>query len=135
MAQVTYIDPIATLKGRLGKRSQGRVDVHRQKTYGYDSNGNPIVGPNESYIYHIHEGEWSEGAVKNRDLFRQAQNQAKQELADPVLAAQWQQAFEHQLNHPQNTPASPQSNPTRKPYVTLKGFVVAQIHKRLKENL
>ncbi len=122
MANVKYRDPIATVKGKLGKAHNGVVDVQRKKIFGYDTKGRPITGPQESYYYHLHEGKWSEPAMRNRQLFQQATSIAQQEMADPVLAEQWQTAFQAQLENPLNG----------KRYVKYQTFVIAQIHKRLK---
>ena len=127
MSKTTYLAPVETFTGKLSSHSaDGRITVSRRKCYGKDAKGRPFYGPGETYIYHCHEGEWSEGAKKNRTLFQEVQLLAKQELADPERVAYWQPLFEKQFQHPQ---------PGKKRYATLRGFVIAQIHQRLKENI
>ena len=124
MGQVKYTDPIKGIQGKLGQASNGRIDVHRQKTFGFNSKGQPILGPQEVYFYHVHEGKWSEAATRNRELFRKTAAIAKQELADPVLLEQWKAAFQAQLEKPVKG----------KRYVKLQTFVLAQIRSRLKDS-
>ena len=123
MSQTTFISPFENLTGKLTSTRDGRVTVTRRKCYGRDAKGRPIYGPSETYIYHCHEGKWSEAATKNRELFQQAQLLVKQELSDPVRVAYWQPIFEHQFKHP---------IPGEKRYATLRGFIIAQMHAKLK---
>ena len=124
MSQTTFIAPVETIRGKLtGHRADDRVLVNRRKYYGKDAKGRPFYGPGETYIYHCHKGEWSEGAKKNRTLFQEVQLIAKAELNDPERVAYWQPLFEKQFKHPKQG---------EKHYVTLRGFVIAQIHQQLK---
>ena len=123
MSQTTFISPVANLTGKLSSTPDGRVTVTRRKCYGKDAKGRPIYGPSETYIYHRHEGEWSEGAQKNRVLFQQVQLIAKEELSSPERVAYWQSLFEQQFKHPKQG---------EKHYATLRGFVIAQLHTQLK---
>ena len=123
MSQTTFISPVDNLTGKLSSTPDGRVTVTRRKCFGKDAQGRPIYGPNETYIYHRHEGKWSEGAQQNRALFQQAQLLAKQELSDPVRVAYWQPIFEQQFQHPKQG---------EKRYTTLRGFVIARMHEKLK---
>ena len=125
MSQTTFISPVANLTGKLSSTPDGRVTVTRRKCYGKDAKGRPVYGPSETYIYHCHEGKWSEGAQQNRALFKQAQLLAKQELSTPERVAYWQPLFEQQFKHPKE-------GETR--YATLRGFVIAQLHAELKRN-
>ena len=123
MSQTTFISPVENMTGKLSSTPDGRVTVTRRKCYGKDAKGRGIYGPSETYIYHRHEGKWSEGAQQNRALFQQAQLLAKQELSDPVRVAYWQPLFEQQFKHPKDG---------EKHYATLRGFVIAQMHAKLK---
>ena len=125
MSQTTFISPVANLTGKLSSTTDGRVTVTRRKCYGKDAKGRPVYGPSETYLYHCHEGKWSEGAQQNRALFKQAQLLAKQELSTPERVAYWQPLFEQQFKHPKE-------GETR--YATLRGFVIAQLHAELKRN-
>ena len=124
MSKTTYIAPVETFTGKLSSHSvDGRIIVSRRRCYGKDAKGVPIYGPAETYIYHRHEGKWSEGATNNRTRFREVQLLAKQELSDPERIAYWQPLFEKQFKHPKHG---------EKHYATLRGFVIAQIHQQLK---
>ena len=84
MSQTTFIAPVETIRGKLtSHRADDRVLVNRRKCFGKDAKGRPYYGPSETYIYHIHQGKWSEGAEQNRTLFQQVQEIVKQELSDP----------------------------------------------------
>ena len=124
MSKTTYMAPVETFTGKLSSHSaDGRITVSRRKCYGKDAKGRPFYGPGETYIYHIHQGKWSEGAELNRTLFQQVQEIVKQELRDPDRLAYWQPLFEEQRNKPKQG---------EKRYGTLRGFVIAQIHQQLK---
>lgn len=125
MSKTTYMAPVETFTGKLSSHSaDGRITVSRRKCYGKDAKGRPFYGPGETYIYHCHEGEWSEGAKKNRTLFQEVQLIAKAELNDPERVDYWQPLFEKQFKHPKQG---------EKHYATLRGFVIAQIHQQLKK--
>ena len=123
MSQTTFIAPVDNLTGKLSSTRDGRVTVTRRKCYGRDAKGRPIYGPAETYIYHRHEGKWSEGAQQNRALFQQAQLLAKEELSNPERVTYWQPLFEQQFLHPKQG---------EKHYATLRGFVIAQLHQQIK---
>ena len=126
MSQTTFIAPVETIRGKLtGHRADNRVLVNRRKCFGKDAKGRPYYGPSETYIYHIHQGKWSDGAEQNRTLFQQVQEIVKQELSNPERVAFWQPLFEEQFRHPKQG---------EKHYGTLRGFVIAQIHQQMKEN-
>ena len=123
MSQTTFISPVNNLTGKLSSTSDGRVTVMRHKCYGKDAKGRPVYGPNETYVCHCHKGKWSEGAQHNRVLFQQVQLLAKEELSNPERVAYWQPLFEQQFKHPKKG---------EKHYTTLRGFVIAQMHAKLK---
>ena len=123
MSQTTFISPVENMTGKLSSTRDGRVTVTRRKCYGRDAKGRPIYGPNETYIYHCHEGKWSEGAKQNRALFQQAQLLAKEELNNPDRVAFWRPLFEQQFKHPKEG---------EKHYSTLRGFIIAQMHQKVR---
>ena len=126
MSQTTFIAPVETIRGKLtSHRADDRVLVNRRKCYGKDAKGRPYYGPSETYIYHIHQGKWSDAAQQNRKLFQQAQLLTKQELSNPERASYWQPLFQQQFRHPKEG---------EKRYATLRGFVIAQLHAELKRN-
>ena len=125
MSQTTFIAPVETIRGKLtSHRADDRVLVNRRKCFGKDAKGRPYYGPSETYIYHIHQGKWSEGAEQNRTLFQQVQEIVKQELSDPDRLAYWQPLFRQQRE---------KNKQGEKRYGTLRGFVIAQIHQQLKK--
>ena len=124
MSRTTYIAPVENFTGKLtSHNADDRILVSRRKCFGKDAKGRPFYGPSETYIYHRHEGKWSEGAQKNRTLFQQAQQLAKEELSKPERVAYWQPLFEQQFKHPKDG---------EKHYATLRGFVIAQMHEKLR---
>ena len=112
MSQTTYIAPVETFTGKISSHNaDGRITVSRRKCFGKDAKGRPIYGPGETYVYHRHEGKWSEAATNNRLLFQQVQTLAKHELSDPDRLAYWQPLFERQFKRPK---------PNQKRYTTLR---------------
>jgi len=80
MALVTFADGIDTVHGALdsvkeGQRKRARL-VCRWRPQGpqsYDKDGNKL---HELFYMHFHEGPWSEGATKNREMIKAAQRMA-----------------------------------------------------------
>lgn len=125
MAKVNYSTPVESMSGKLSTRqANGRVIVNRRKCFGYDAKGCPFYGPNETYVFHINKGDWHPTIVNNRQLFRQAQLLAREELKDPDRLAYWQPLFQKQFKRPL---------PGEKRYATILGFVVAHIFAQLKK--
>ena len=123
MAKTAYIFPVDSGSGKLSSKRDGdKVTVHRRKCFGKTTDGKPIYGPNETYTYHLKQ-EWGEKITQHRQLFRQAQLQAKLEMQDPKQLAHWQQLFEAQKAHP---------TPGEKIYVKLQCFIAAQLLKQFK---
>jgi hypothetical protein len=124
MSQVTYMAPINEVRGKLSlNRGNDSLIVTRRKCFGKTKNGTPILGPKEMYTYRKHKGQWSQGAVNNRQLFKLAQQQALTEMQIPERLAHWQILFEEQLNHPKLG---------EKQYIKLQCFITAQLLKNLK---
>lgn len=124
MAKTSFEFPVAAITGKLSsKPTNGRITVHRQKCLGTDMQGNPVYGPQETYTYRLHRGKWSPAIAQHRTLFAQAQQQAKEALADPKQAARWQKKYdEYRL----------QAQPGDKQYCRLQYFVAAQMLQQLK---
>ena len=121
MAKTSYSFPVESVTGKLSSDRNGdTVIVHRRKCFGKTKDGEPIYGPNETYTYHIKQ-HWGEKIQQHRELFRQAQQQAKAEMNDPERLAYWKQQFEEQLN---------QSKLGEKRYVKLQCYIVAQLLKK-----
>ena len=125
MSKTTYMVPVENFTGKLtSHEADGRITVSRRKCFGKDAKGVPFYGPSETYIYHRHEGKWSERATQNRTLFQQVQLLAKQELNNPERVAYWRPIFEKQFKYPKQG---------EKHYTTLRGFVIAQLHLQMKK--
>ena len=102
-----------------GKSTDGRVEVTRQKCYGTTAKGEEILGPEEMYIYHKHEGDWSPAVVETRKQFSAVQERVKAELANPERKAYWEERFQEQFLHPNEG----------KRYVRLYSYIVAMLRK------
>ena len=123
MSQTKLIAPVENMTGKFSSASNGRVIVNRRKCYGKDAKGRSVCGPLETYVYHCHEGKWSEAASENRTLFQRVQLLVKKELNDSERLAYWQELFEEQFKH---------AKQGEKRYTSLRGFVVAQLHRQMK---
>lgn len=125
MKKITMDSPVAHTSGSLDSRIENnRKSVTRYARIGEDQHGKPIY-KQEMYMYHLHEGKWSKGAQLNRQLFQQAQRQARAELKDEARHAYWQDQFAtYRRNYRQGD----------KLYVTLLGYVVFRIHSDLKSS-
>ena len=132
MAKSNLIFPVDSLRGKITKKSK---TVFRRKAV-YDENGNVIAQyAQESYVVE-NPRDWKKnppkGAEKQRiDNWTTACQRAKMELRDEVLAAQWRQRFEAQLQHGEaDAPLDPV---THKPkvYTRLDCFVRAAIFRSL----
>lgn len=118
MATVNYIDPIASISGRLNQKEKRGI-VLRQKHY-RDANGKVIaVGANESYTI-ARPRDYTKNPptgdeLRNITLFRQAVCQAAEERKDPKRLAYWKQRFEAQLRR--GEPDAPIDPRTRRPRI------------------
>ena len=99
MAQVTFTNGIASMWGAIDSVKDGQMNrmrlVVRRHDYGeeknYDQDGSKI---HELYYYHMHEGAWSEGATKNREIIKAAQRAAHAVERDAELRPLWEAAYE-----------------------------------------
>ena len=80
MAQVTFSDGIESLWGAIDQAKEGKKNgyrvVARRHNYGeknIDQNGKRW---HQLFLYHFHEGSWSEGATRNREMIKAAQRTA-----------------------------------------------------------
>lgn len=101
MAKATYHIVIDELRGALDSKKYAQT--HGKRLVSRYRNGEN--GEHQVYFMQLHEGAWSEGATKNRELIKAAQTRAhaiekaarKPEECDPDLvaeAAQWKERFE-----------------------------------------
>ncbi len=80
MAQVTFVDAIDIVRGALdsvkeGQRKRARLvckwHYWGEKWIAEDGSKIHLL-----YTYHFHEGEWAEGATRNREMIKAAQRMA-----------------------------------------------------------
>ena len=105
MANITFTSGIASLWGAIDSVKDGQTNrrrlVVRRHDYGedknYDADGNKW---HELYYYRMHEGAWSEGATRNREIIKAAQQAAHAIKRDPDLRPMWEAAFEEYKSQP-----------------------------------
>ena len=111
MAKVTFADCIKSLWGAIdsvkeGKENGYRVVVRRHdydEDKNYDQDGQKW---HELYYYHFHEGAWSEGATRNREIIKAAQRAAHAIERDAELRPMWEAAYEeYKASLPPEKPA------------------------------
>ena len=91
MAKTSYSFPVESVTGKLSSNRNGdQMIVHRRKCFGKTKDGQAIYGPNETYTYHLQQ-QWGEKIISHRNLFRQAQQQAKLEMQDAERLKVWQE--------------------------------------------
>ena len=80
MARVTFIDGIATVRGALDSENAGQANrarlVCKWHYWGeqwIEKDGSMV---HLVYTYHFHEGPWSDGATRNREMIKAAQRMA-----------------------------------------------------------
>ena len=133
MAEIVYTPLVEKTKGALSKKGI----ITRQKTY-RDSRGRIIAyGKQEGYMmgnprdFKRHPMVGKE--LEYHNLWRNICTQAKNELADPELRAQWELRFNAQLPYTKGTHPDPQapidqSTGKQKRYVQLYAFTRAMIY-------
>ena len=99
--------------------------VVRRHDYGenknYDQDGSKI---HELYYYHMHEGPWSEGATRNREIIKAAQRAAHAVERDADLRPLWEAAYaEYRATIPAGT----------KKYYHFYNFVYVTIYRDMRE--
>ena len=90
MARCTFITGIDSVWGAIDSVKEGNENgyrlVVRRHDYGeeknYDAEGRKW---HELYFYHLHEGEWSDGATRNREMIKAAQRTAHDIESKPEL--------------------------------------------------
>ena len=137
MAKTTFIDPIASMSGRLNKREK-RGAVMRQKHYRDDTGRVVAVGTNETYTV-CRPRDYTANPPKGEELrsitlFQQAARMAADERRDPVRLAYWEARFQAQLKHPE--PDAPIDPRTHRPriYTRLHIFILSTILRSLRQN-
>lgn len=133
MAELVYTPLVEKTKGALSKRGI----ITRQKTY-RDARGRIIAyGKQEGYLidrprdFKRHPMQGKE--LEHHNLWRDICYQAKTELAEPELRAQWELRFNAQLPYTKGTHPDPQapidkSTGAQKRYVQLYAFTRAMLY-------
>ncbi len=123
MADVTYSYPIEDLEGRLTPRKKfdetGRMLVSRKKKRNLPD-GHVVVGKNEVYYLHKHEGAWSEKLTAHRMAYKEVLTKAHEELKDETKKAMWEQRWKEHVKNVRKG---------EKLYSQLFGFVMATMWK------
>lgn len=123
MAQVKFAFPIEEMDGRLSTRQKfdetGKMVVSRTKKHRLP-NGKVIIGKNETYYLHKHEGPWSANLTAHRMAYKDVLSQAHAELKNADKKAAWTKRWEEHLNN---------AKAGEKVYYQLFGFVVATLWK------
>ena len=134
MAEITFIVPVETIKGKLQNRDK---TIFRRKRV-FDANGH-VIGQlsQEAYIVK-NPRDWKKnppkGAEKQRiDNWSAACQQAAKIRKNPEQLEQWKQRWAAQLQHPE--PNAPLDKKTGKPkiYIRLDGFMRAIIFRELQK--
>ena len=128
MAKAQLDHPVQSLKGKIGKNAD---IVFRQKT-----TREGIVFHQEAYVItnprNRQKNPPTGEELRHLQLFRQACLLTKQQIADPVLHAQWRQRFQAQLAKPdKDAPIDPKTG-KRKIYSQLPAYIRATILRQLK---
>ena len=136
MAEIVFIAPVETIKGKLNKKDK---TVFRRKRI-FDAQGN-VIGElsQESYVVN-NPRDWKKnppkGAEKQRiDNWAAACQRTTVELQDDTLRAAWQQRWQEQLKHPEaGAPIDPK---THKPkvYTRFDCYVRAAIFRELSSKI
>lgn len=134
MAEITFIAPVETIKGKLQNRDK---TIFRRKRI-FDATGH-VIGQlsQEAYIVK-NPRDWKKnppkGAEKQRiDNWSAACQQAAEIRKNPEQLEQWKQRWAAQLQHPE--PNAPLDKKTGKPksYIRLDGFIRAIIFRELQK--
>jgi len=134
MAEITFIAPVETIKGKLQNRDK---TIFRRKRV-FDAQGH-VIGElaQEAYVVH-NPRDWKKnppkGAEKQRiENWSAACQQASTIRKDPEQLTLWKQRWEEQLQHPEAD--APIDKKTGKPkiYIRLDGFIRATIFRELQK--
>ncbi len=134
MAEITFIAPVETIKGKLQNRDK---TIFRRKRV-FDTEGR-VIGQLSQEAYVVHNPrDWKKnppkGAEKQRmDNWTAACQQTREIRKNPELLAQWKQRFEAQLSRGEgDAPIDPRThNP--KIYLRLDCFIRAAIFRELQK--
>ena len=135
MAKATFLDPVASITGRLSNKNPREI-ISRRKMY-RDQYGNILFeGTTESYVVQnprdYNKTPMTQGEQKTTQAFRQAIEQFHIEKQDPERMAYWTARYRAQLE--KGDPEAPIDKNTgeHRIYARLDNFIRAmlQIHFR-----
>ncbi len=136
MAQTTYLDPIASMTGRLSRKGARQV-ILRRKMY-RDEYGNVLFeGNSESYIVK-HPRDFDKkpltpGERKNVETFQQAYTQFQLDKQNPERMAYWTARYKAQLLKPDPDAPVDKRTGERRIYARLDNFIRAMIQITLRK--
>ena len=134
MARCTFITGIETVFGAIDSVKEGKQNgyrvVVRRHDYGdgknYDQNGHKW---HELFFYHLHEGAWSDGATKNRELIKAAQRTAHDIESKPELAQEREEWIARYAVYRASIPEG------SKRYYHFYNFVYVTIYREMREEM
>ena len=89
MALITFANGIDTVWGAIDSVKEGKRNGYRQvvrrHNFGEKSINQEGKRWHQFFFYHFHEGAWSEGATRNRELIKAAQRTAHAIESKPEL--------------------------------------------------
>ena len=136
MAEIKFIAPVETIKGKLQNRDK---TIFRRKRV-FDEQGH-VIGELSQEAYVVHNPrDWKKnppkGAEKQRiDNWTEACKQASDIRKDPEQLAIWKQRWAAQLQTPEPDAPLDKKTGRQKIYVRLDGFIRATIFRELSSNI
>ena len=134
MAEIQFIDPVVTIKGKLNK--QDKTILRRKRVF--DAQGR-VIGElaQEAYVVH-NPRDWKKnppkGAEKQSiDNWTTACQQASAIRKDPEQLAQWKQRWTAQLQQPEADAPIDKNTGKPKIYIHLDSFIRATIFRELQK--
>ena len=89
MARVTFANGIESIWGAIDSVKNGRMNgyrvVIRRHNFGDESINASGESWHQMFFYHFHEGAWSDGATRNREMIKAAQRTAHDIESKPEL--------------------------------------------------
>ena len=93
MARVLYVNGIMSVRGALDSVKEGQAKrarwISRLRWQGEKSIAPDGSIWHELYLMRMHEGPWSDGATRNREMIKAAQRMAHDIERDPALREPW----------------------------------------------
>lgn len=122
-----FVGPIDEIHGQiLANKSDdpSKTFVNRFRDFGHNYDEQGRKG-HQSYYYHRHEGEWSDGATSNRALMTLARKKAREIINNADRSGAWKTEFEQYCEAKKDEPH----------YATLYTYVYTIMYRQLKAQL